>query len=254
MMGRSEQTTARPGLGPHRHGWLEVCLIERGQVNWFVEENNVRVSAGDVFVTQPGQLHGNHAGVLEPCRLSWLQVDPRRLRTPDLTARLLALDVTRWPDHGRLRDLHERMMDECRFPALDSARMMHALLIEFLITLVRQAAKGGTNRDYPEPLARAVAAIHAQPAQRWTLDELREIAGVGSTWLHTLFRTHLGQSPAAYAMRQRLREAHRLLRDTDRPILDIALDMHFSSSQHFATAFRKQFGVSPRDCRQTPGL
>lgn len=39
------------------------------------------------------------------------------------------------------------------------------------------------------------------------------------------------------------------MRDTNASITDIAFEAGFSSSQHFATAFRKQYGCTPRTCR-----
>ena len=44
-------------------------------------------------------------------------------------------------------------------------------------------------------------------------------------------------------------EARRLLRETDESIIQIALDLGYSSPSHFAQVFRRQVGVSPRDYR-----
>jgi AraC-like DNA-binding protein len=64
-----------------------------------------------------------------------------------------------------------------------------------------------------------------------------------------VFRAGFGETPKKYLLRQRIEEAARRLRDTDQAITRIALDLGFSSSQHFARAFRQLKGCSARDFR-----
>lgn len=52
-------------------------------------------------------------------------------------------------------------------------------------------------------------------------------------------------SPKRYQLQARMEEARRLLRFTRRPVTEIAYELGFSSSQHFATQFRSMTGVSP---------
>jgi AraC family transcriptional regulator len=46
-----------------------------------------------------------------------------------------------------------------------------------------------------------------------------------------------------------MREARRLLRQTERSMIAIALDVGYSSPSHFAQVFRREVGVSPTDYR-----
>ncbi|MCB9915610.1 MAG: helix-turn-helix domain-containing protein [Planctomycetes bacterium] len=46
-----------------------------------------------------------------------------------------------------------------------------------------------------------------------------------------------------------LRRAANWLRQTDRPILDIALDLGYTDPSNFTRAFRRETGVSPRAFR-----
>lgn len=52
-------------------------------------------------------------------------------------------------------------------------------------------------------------------------------------------------SPKRYQQQARVEEARRLLRFTRRSVTEIAYELGFSSSQHFATQFRSVTGVSP---------
>ena len=55
----------------------------------------------------------------------------------------------------------------------------------------------------------------------------------------------LGQAPIDYLIERRLGAAMRLLRETDRPITDIALETGFSDSNYFARQFRRRTGTTP---------
>jgi AraC-like DNA-binding protein len=58
---------------------------------------------------------------------------------------------------------------------------------------------------------------------------------------------------AAELLAARLHEAQRLMRDTDAPLANIALDTGFSSQQHLSTAFRKATGERPSAWRARRG-
>jgi AraC-like DNA-binding protein len=52
----------------------------------------------------------------------------------------------------------------------------------------------------------------------------------------------------------KLDEARRLLRSGHLAVTAVAFELGFPSSQHFATCYRKRFGLAPSDERRAPGL
>jgi AraC-like DNA-binding protein len=86
-----------------------------------------------------------------------------------------------------------------------------------------QKVKDLLDHDYGEP---------------WHLADLGRLVGVSPNHLVHLFTQEVGVSPHQYLLRRRTDEARRLLRETDVPVTRLALDLGFSSSQHFAKAFR----------------
>ena len=65
-----------------------------------------------------------------------------------------------------------------------------------------------------------------------------------------LFLRHLGSTPGRYYMGLRLERARQLLRQTNTPILDVALSTGFTSHSYFAQSYRQQFGRKPSDERR----
>jgi AraC family transcriptional regulator len=65
-----------------------------------------------------------------------------------------------------------------------------------------------------------------------------------------LFNRYAHHSPYEYLMRRRLAESARELLETDRRIIDIALDYQFGSPEAYSRAFKRVFGLQPRRWRQ----
>ena len=64
------------------------------------------------------------------------------------------------------------------------------------------------------------------------------------------FRETFGETPHRYLQRRRLERAMTLLRETDRPVTEICLDVGFSSLGTFSRTFNEIVGISPRAYRE----
>jgi AraC-like DNA-binding protein len=63
------------------------------------------------------------------------------------------------------------------------------------------------------------------------------------------FRAAFGVPPGRYLSERRITRAAFLLRETDRPVTEIALDVGFRSLGTFSSTFSRLLGVSPRTYR-----
>lgn len=59
------------------------------------------------------------------------------------------------------------------------------------------------------------------------------------------FKRSTGLAPSQYFIGLRIAAARRLLRETDRSIISIGMDVGYSSPSHFSQVFRRETGVSP---------
>lgn len=83
-----------------------------------------------------------------------------------------------------------------------------------------------------------------------TLDALAKKARRSPFHLHREFREVVGETPKQYTERLRLeRSASMLACDASASVLDVALAVGYESHEVFTRAFRRRFGMSPREYR-----
>lgn len=125
--------------------------------------------------------------------------------------------------------------------------------VQMLLLIALQAY---ADRD-PQPVEASMSAavrdtlkhIEAHLDSPLNLSDLADRAGVSPFALSKAVKRHVGQSPIAYLTERRMERAKVLLKTTRLPIAQIAQLSGYGSQQHFATAFRRTTGFSPRAYR-----
>ena len=82
-----------------------------------------------------------------------------------------------------------------------------------------------------------------------SLQDLCAVSGLGATRLIKLFQTATGQTPYAFVIMRRVRQAVHLLRTTRLPIAHVALESGFSDQQHMTRLFRQYLCQTPGSFR-----
>lgn len=99
-------------------------------------------------------------------------------------------------------------------------------------------------------LLRAKDRMDAHPDQDWPVERLAEVSAVSKAHFARAFKQAFGLPPHRYLLTRRIERAAALLRETDAPIIDIALQTGWTSIGTFGRIFRDILGESPGECRR----
>ena len=135
-------------------------------------------------------------------------------------------------------------------------RMMELLFVEVLrrhASRMPAGAKGLLAALSDPVVGRALQLIHADPARRWTAENLAHEAGSSRTVLGERFNALLGRPPIDYLVGWRMQLAADRLRHGKDGIARIAADIGYESEAAFSRAFKRVTGVSPGRWRQGAG-
>lgn len=94
-------------------------------------------------------------------------------------------------------------------------------------------------------VGRAVAAIHAQPGEDWSVTRLAQGVAMSPSRFAARFTATLGNSPMVYVAQWRMNVACRLLAGTQQGIGQIAATVGYESPAAFNRAFKKHVGIPP---------
>lgn len=99
--------------------------------------------------------------------------------------------------------------------------------------------------DRNRRMLRARDAMDRAFAQPLDVPALARVAHVSPAHFSRQFRATFGETPYRYLQRRRIERAMELLRDTDRPVTEVCLDVGFTSLGTFSRTFSSIVGESP---------
>ncbi len=130
-------------------------------------------------------------------------------------------------------------------------RLLDLILIAALRGWFSRAEAPAWYHAYGDPLVgRALRLLQNNPAHGWTVASLAEAVGSSRAALARRFTELVGEPPMAFLTEWRLSLAADLLQESDATIEAIARQVGYGSAFALSAAFKRHFGVSPRDHRQ----
>ncbi len=267
-LGRFHYNRAAKGLPEQCHpSWLVLVFVLVGNQHYRVKGKGIDVLGGQALRILPGQRYSTGDRPEQRGDVAWLILKARPLPggpalgmtavgARSVFARLT--DPTLPPVFQQVAGTAEKIA--AIFRAWEDPDF--TLRTEFVrhriagLVLDSAAALGPRGRPSAQANARVQRAVrwfHQRLDDAPAVAELAAQAGISCSRFHDEFRRVVGTTPHDYMLRARVEEAARRLgADPQLAVTRVAHDLGFSSSQYFATVFRRYLGSSPRRWRM-PG-
>ncbi|WP_017208992.1 helix-turn-helix transcriptional regulator [Clostridium beijerinckii] len=104
--------------------------------------------------------------------------------------------------------------------------------------------------NYDACIKKSIEYIENNLNKKIQLKELADKAFLSKYHYHRVFHSVVGEPVAEYIRKKRLEEAANELLTTENKIIDIALKYQFSNQESFTKAFKKLYGIPPKEFRK----
>lgn len=259
MLGRYNYARAQQGLLKHAHpGAMEICFLAKGTQIYRVGKRDYVLRGGDVFVTFPGEQHSTGEAPQEKGVLYWAIIFlPRRpgrfLNCPPGDARKLLAGLRALPHRHFAGVPQLRMLLDGMFAAARPGRgtdplrriSLNVRLAEFLLTVL-ECSRRNPKAALSAGISQILHHIDARIREPLGVGDLASHMGLSVSRFKTRFKNEIGIPPAEYVLRCKISEAKKLLARPGATVTDVAYALSFSSSQYFATVFKRYTGKNPR--------
>ncbi len=264
------------GLPMQRNEGIEICYLLNGEMTFRTDQSVWDLKPGSITVTRPWQRHALGNPHIRSGCLFWLILDVENKKNgkqwqfpswvaPDPESRMELLRIFRKNQHCHFYDKNRGMMDylaqACQQLEGGGKLMtahLAALVNYVLVTVGRQLSTDLTEeRQDPHGFNQTIYQFYHDlelsteaAAEHWTVKNIAHSCRVGVTYLTQACREMFNTTPMEQVMRIRLAHAMHLLKEKpDQSITEIAMVTGFSSSQNFATRFKKNYQRSPQQAR-----
>jgi AraC-like DNA-binding protein len=256
MFGRYQNVASDTALEPHLHrGALEICFLERGLQTYRVDGRLYRLRGNDQFFTLPNEVHDTANLPQERGILYWiiLKTSPRGpflgLASPDaarLKRELLKMPRRHFRAHRDCAAILAELTElagsrKGKLASADRLRLQ-ALLLQYL-TLTLNASHRGKDSTASPLIRRVTSYIEAHLSEPVHVPRLAEIAQLSQSRLKARFKREIGVPPAEFWLRRKVERAGELLKYGS--VTFVAHELGFSSSQYFATVFKRYTMLNP---------
>jgi AraC-like DNA-binding protein len=128
------------------------------------------------------------------------------------------------------------------------------LIIQALRSWIDSAADSGRGwlvalRD--RQVGKALALLHRQPAENWTVALLAKEVGMSRSGFSARFSDLVGESVIHYLTKLRMQLARKQLQESSVPLAVLAERFGYQSEAAFCRAFKRVFAVSPASVRRS---
>ena len=245
----------------HCHKWFELFYIESGTCRFLINDSIHDIHAGDFILIPPYALHYTRYlfGTCKRTVIFFKQEDLYDTLSsflPGASHFFNEYRIFQVPEayQTRIIDCLDRMTQEEKIRDARSQEMKKVLLHEMLLLCSRICT---FLSDTPENIHTTDRQIIL--AAQYICDhymnpigtaDIAEAAGFSPNYLSRRFREKTGIGLHEYLVFIRLNHATLDLVSTSDSITEIALRCGFSDSNYFKDAFKKKYGMTPRDYRK----
>ncbi len=243
-------------VAPHYHDHFELCYVDEGR-GWFsIDEYLYEVSAGDLFLTKPGEGHQGAAAGDQPYRLYYMGFKLVELRSMEADFYKIGIHRTARDEKGQIKMICDGIFAEIRDNLPNSQQMVQGLFMQMLVTVLRAFETKRNSVDkrpltLPPVIRQVLAVLNTKEGFQTDVEELARSVSLSRSHLDRVFKQFIGISAGKYIRQLTIDRAKHYLRETSESVTDISAHLNFESIHHFSIFFKRHTEMSPQEYRKS---
>jgi len=249
----------------HWHPDLEFFLVTHGIVNYSVNGKNVCVREGEGIFVNSRRLHYAYSKDNAACRFVVAVIHPSLLCNENPVSKnyFESKFGTETEDYILLTNSIDWHIEAQKSVAIineelnSDKKMRNPMLLISQITLlcanIGEHIGCSTSPHFysreREAIQKMVGFIHKNYENSITLADIAAAGSVCRSKCCKFFNEFIGETPNVFLTRYRIAKSNEMLKETDMPVYEIAYACGFYNQSYFTQVFRKELGMTPKECR-----
>lgn len=248
----------------HFHGTYEIYYLLSGHRAYFIKDRSYMISPGDLVFINKYDVHKTtdvgqpgHERIVINFSDTFIGTGhpfyhPSIFSVYEQPAHVLSLNLQ---DQIFVQTIMDKMTRELNEKQTGFETYVRLLLVELLLFSGRYAERNESAPfEHATPLHKKISEIvqyiNAHYMEPMTLSGVSELFYMSPYYMSRAFKEITGFSFIEYVNMTRINEAQKLLRETNRKVIDIADSVGFENIAHFGRMFKKLAKMTPQEYRK----
>jgi len=249
----------------HWHPDLEFILVLSGEMEYFVNGIIQHLKTNEGIFVNSKRLHYNYSQDNDDCSFIVVAIHPLLLGNSTLaikkymeekftsaTSDFIHLTAeTEWQD--RILEDIKSIYNDINGNNRDLLNLLSKTisLCSQIATNIEETDTNVSNSQVWPLIWNMTNFIHQKYSSKITIDDIASAGSVCRSKCCEIFKKYIGQTPNTYLTHHRIYESSKMLKESNRSIIEIALTCGFQNASYFAQVFHKETGFTPKEYRQS---
>ena len=260
----SKQSALKTRTEPHLHEFIELVYTYSGEGKHIISGRVYEVCAGDLLFINYGQTHAvcksdmefvnillkpefmserlvNSENIFEIFALSGFSVSAEDY-IPELAS-------FRGADYAAVHSIVNAMLSEYNARRDGYCTIIYGYMQVLFTMMIRRLKSDSTARS-ERFISEITGFIDAHITEKLTLSDIAAACFYNPSYFSRRFKAYYGKNLTAYIREKRLREAGRLLKESDLSVAEIANAVGICDKAQFYRFFRAEYACTPDEFRK----
>lgn len=242
-------TKPDPNYHVSRNHWniytIEYVVSGEGYLKY--NGKNYKLREGDVYIMSPNSVQRYGSDQDHPYEKIWINF---RSDIFDEILKSFHLTEPVYHCHAVLQYLKSIYSLKDTRPFVEDSSFICLRLLLDLISQIKENEMS-SSRGYPDFLEKVLEYIDKKTPEPISIDELTHYSNVSTGCLINAFKKYMGETPYSYQLKTRLKLSKMYLTNTNKGLDEIAYICRFYDAFALSRSFKKYFGQSPKEYRDS---